>query len=320
MQAITDPLLAHAGSNHTTIIDHEPAPRLQTRATRRTFLGATAGAASAAPRSARLLASRRRSQATSSAPASARRPAAASPALHPQSQTRPLPVPIRRLLARRPLRQQTRRSHKYHGKELPPSVKGNQRLTGMTSGQAQLPGRRPDVARPPLRPARHLDQRPPAAHANDRRRHLHRQIDVHRGDQPRPGHHVHQHRQPAARLRQHGRVDQLRPRQHERKPADVHRDDLARHRQEPGPADLLAALGQRLPAVDAPRRRPPRRREPGALSRTTRPASTATSAARCSTTSPSSTTCAPTKPAIPKRSPASTPTKWRSACRPRCPS
>ena len=44
------------------------------------------------------------------------------------------------------------------------------------------------------------------------------------------------------------------------------------------------------------------------------------SAARCSTTSPNSTTSAPPKPATPKRWPASTPTKWRSACKPPCPS
>ncbi len=53
---------------------------------------------------------------------------------------------------------------------------------------------------------------------------------------------------------------------------------------------------------------------------TIRPASAANSAARSSTISPSSTTTSPRKSAIPKPSPASMPTKWRSACRPPCPS
>ena len=45
------------------------------------------------------------------------------------------------------------------------------------------------------------------------------------------------------------------------------------------------------------------------------------SAARCSTTSPQLNHLrARRDSATPKRSPASTPTKWRSACRPRCPS
>ena len=73
----------------------------------------------------------------------------------------------------------------------------------------------------------HVGQRAAAAHREDRRRHLRHQIDAHRGDQPRPGDHVHPDRLPAAGPAEHGRVAQLRPRQREPEPAGVRRAALA---------------------------------------------------------------------------------------------
>ncbi len=62
-----------------------------------------------------------------------------------------------------------------------------------------------------------------------------------------------------------GRLAELRPGQREREPAGVRRDDLAGQRQQDRPAALLAAVGQRLPAVAAPGRALPLRRRPGAV-------------------------------------------------------
>ena len=90
-------------------------------------------------------------------------------------------------------------------------------------------------------------------------------IAQHRGDQPRPGHHVPPDRLPAARPAQHGGVAQLRPGQREPEPARLRRADLPGQRQQGRPADLLAPVGQRLPAQPAPGRAPPLRRRPGAL-------------------------------------------------------
>ena len=208
--------------------------------------------------------------------------------------------------------------HEHAGQEIPPSVKGNQRLTGMTSGQAAYP------VVPPLRAGKRCGQH--GTWISDLLPHIQGiaddicivKIAAHRGDQPRPGHHLHEHRQPAARLRQHGRLGQLRPRQREREPARVHRHGLAGHGQEPRPADLLAPLGQRLPALVAPGRRPAPRRQPGALPRQParrrpRPAPRAARRPRAAQRPPR-----PASSAIPKRSRASTPTKWPSACRRRC--
>ena len=47
---------------------------------------------------------------------------------------------------------------------------------------------------------------------DDRRRHLHRPLDAHRRDQPRPGAHVHEHRHDHLGPAEHGLVGHLRPR------------------------------------------------------------------------------------------------------------
>ncbi len=245
-------------------------------ATRRTFLGATAGAVGTTALSTLLARAASfclrchwlrqcigQTLASQWHPSGSRPPL--PPPLRPQRQASPLPLPSRRHLPCGLVRLQTiARQTQRRGN---PALRERQPAPHRDDfGPGPLPGRRPHVARPTLRPARHLDQRPVAPHAKNRRRHLHRQIHLHRSDQPRPGPNLLLHRQPAARLRQHGRVDQLRPGHRKRKPAHVHRDDLARHGQEPGPADLQPPLGQRLSALDAPRRRPPRRREPRPLS------------------------------------------------------
>ena len=108
-----------------------------------------------------------------------------------------------------------------------------QRITGMTSGQKSFP-----CVAPMFKFAQHgqcgaLDQRAVAAHGPHRRRHCHHQVDEHRGDQSRSGHHVYPDRQPAAGPAQPGRLAQLRPGQREREPAGLRGDDLAGQQRRP---------------------------------------------------------------------------------------
>ena len=126
-----------------------------------------------------------------------------------------------------------------------------------------------------------------------RRRHRHRQVDQHRGDQPRPGHHLHPDRQPAAGPAEPGRVAQLRPRQREREPARVRRDDLAGQRQQDRPADLLAAVGQRLPAHRSTRASASARGDDPVLYLSNPPGIDRDPPRRCSTASASSTSWPP---------------------------
>ena len=94
----------------------------------------------------------------------------------------------------------SRSSTKFHGKELPDSVRMGQRLTGMTSGQTTLPGRAVDVQVRAARPVRARGSasccRTPAKIVDDI---CLIKIDAHRGDQPRPGDHVHPDRQRSSR-------------------------------------------------------------------------------------------------------------------------
>ena len=134
------------------------------------------------------------------------------------------------------------------GEELPDSIRQGQRLTGMTSEQKKFPGRAVQVQVRAARQGRHVAQRTAAAHREDRRRHLRRQEPLHRGHQPRPGHHVHPDRQPGRRPAVLRLVGLLRPRQREPGPARVRRHDLARHRPPRRSAALRPPLGQRLSA------------------------------------------------------------------------
>ncbi len=58
---------------------------------------------------------------------------------------------------------------KFAGQDLPASIKGTQRVTGMTASQASFPVVPPMSRRQALRQAPDLDQRHAAAHADDRR-------------------------------------------------------------------------------------------------------------------------------------------------------
>ena len=71
---------------------------------------------------------------------------------------------------------------------------------------AVVPDRRLAVQVRAARQVGHLGQRAAAAHGEDRRRAVHRQVDAHRGDQPRPGHHLLPDRIAAGRPAEHRRV------------------------------------------------------------------------------------------------------------------
>ena len=78
---------------------------------------------------------------------------------------------------------------KHFDKELPDSVRNNQRITTMTSGQARFPRGAEQVCLQAMRRKWHVDERTGAAHAGNRGRHRDDQIGPHRRDQPRPGLH-----------------------------------------------------------------------------------------------------------------------------------
>ena len=87
-----------------------------------------------------------------------------------------------------------------------------QRLTGMTANQAIVAAGRLAVRVRAPRQERHVGQRAAAAHREDRRRAVHRQVDVDRGDQPRSGDHVLPDRIADGRTALDRRVAQLRAR------------------------------------------------------------------------------------------------------------
>ena len=141
----------------------------------------------------------------------------------------------------------------HHGEELPDSVRQGQRITGMTSGQKSFP-----CVAPMFEFERYGEHGTYVSEilphvAGDRRRHRDRQVGQHRGDQPRPGHHVHQHRSPAARQGPAwapGSATDSAARTDD--PAGLHRHDLGGTRSEAGA--LFAPVGQRLPPLAAPGR------------------------------------------------------------------
>ena len=140
------------------------------------------------------------------------------------------------------------RLHDLRGTELPASVRMGQRLTGMTSAQATFP-----VAPPNFKFAQHgqsgawvSELMPHTAKVVDDS--VLRQVDAHRGDQSRSGHHVLPDRLPAGRPAEHRRLGFLRTGQREQRPAGVRRHDLAGHRTARRPAALRPAVGQRISA------------------------------------------------------------------------
>ena len=144
-----------------------------------------------------------------------------------------------------------------NGEQLPDHVRGGQRLTGMSVNQASIPLAGSALQVRPARPERRLAQRAAAAHRADRRRAVLRQIDVHRGDQPRPGHHLLPdrlaNRRPAVAWAP-GSATAWASMNAE--PARVRR---AGHEEQGRPAALCPALGQRLPRLAIPGRASSRR-------------------------------------------------------------
>ena len=203
-----------------------------------------------------------------------------------------------------------------NGEQLPDSVRQGQRLTGMSGNQSSLAARRVAVRVQPARGERHLGQRPPAAHREDRRRTLHRPLDVHRGDQPRSRDHVLPDRLADRRPSQHGLVDSLRARQRQRGSAGVCR---AHHARQGRSAALFAPVGQRLPAGAVSGRAVPQRQGRGVVSgepgrRDARePAAVARSAAGPARSTP------PRRSATRKSTRASRSTRCRTGCRRACP-
>ena len=158
-----------------------------------------------------------------------------------------------------------------------------------TMGQSSLPVAQLAVHVRAARQVGHLGQRAAAAHREDRRRHHRHQDDEHGRDQPRSGDHVHPDRLSAARTAEHGRVAQLRAGQREPEPAGVRGPAVAGARDQRRSAAVLAAVGQRLPAVELSGRAISRRQRAGAVSRRSARHQQDRRARRCSTPSPSST-------------------------------
>ena len=104
------------------------------------------------------------------------------------------------------------------------------------------------------------------AHRRGRRRPLHHPLDAHRGDQPRPGPHLHEHRHDHLRPAEHGLVAVVRPRQRVRQPARLRRADLD-GQERPDAADRRPAVAQRLSAEPLPGRRVPLQGRSGAVRR-----------------------------------------------------
>ena len=118
-----------------------------------------------------------------------RRATAASAALRAARQARHLPVSVRRPVAARPVRPQAAAQRDErpgaarvgadgpaaHGHDRGPEVVSRGRLAVQVRAARQVG---------------HVGQRAAAAHGEDRRRAVLRQVDAHRGDQSRSGHHV----------------------------------------------------------------------------------------------------------------------------------
>ena len=209
------------------------------------------------------------------------------------------------------------------GQDLPEHVRDGQRITGMTSKQKnglpvvpeqiQVHGKLRRTTTDGVWVSELLPHTATVARQALRRTH-----HLHRGDQPRPGDHLHPDRQPDPRSSEPGRLAELRPRQHEREPARLRghaRQDQLR-RAEP----VQPPLGQRLHAVGSPGHPAAQPGRPGALPQQSRPASAAPIAAPSSTHWPRSTRRSTSGSPIPRSCPDQASTRWPTACRPPCPS
>ena len=153
------------------------------------------------------------------------------------------------------------------GEQLPDSVRGGQRLTGMSGNQSSIPLVGLAVHVRPARRERRLAQRAPAPHGAGRRPALLHPHDAHREHQPRPRRDVHAERQPDPGPAEHRRLARLRPRQRARRPALVRRAD---HEEQGRPAAHEPPLGRGLPADEASGRAVPLRRAIPCSTSTTR--------------------------------------------------
>ena len=115
--------------------------------------------------------------------------------------------------------------NELNGQDLPASVRMGQRLTGMSANQATLPTGRLDLQVRTARAVGRLGQRAAAAHGAAWSMTSASSIAVHRGDQPRPGHHVLPDRFADRRTAVDGLVAELRPGLGQSGPADVLRAD-----------------------------------------------------------------------------------------------
>ena len=107
-----------------------------------------------------------------------------------------------------------------------------------------LPGGAAELQVRAARTIGRVGQRPAAAHRKGRRRSLLRQVDVHRGDQPRSGHHVFPDGRPAGRPAEHRSVDFLRSGQREQRSAVVRGHGVAGHRQGPATSRCTTGCGE----------------------------------------------------------------------------
>ena len=137
------------------------------------------------------------------------------------------------------------------GKELPGSVRGNQRLTTMTSGQKSFP-----VA-PSLFEFRQagqsgtLGERALSLDREGRGPARGREVAPHRGDQPRAGNHRRQHGEPAPGPPLPRVLALLRARQPQREPAHLRGHDVELHQQVERPGAVRPDVEQRLPSGPA---------------------------------------------------------------------
>ena len=203
------------------------------------------------------------------------------------------------------------------GKPMPESFTTGPAARPAPGAEARLPW--PHVPLPQVRQERDRDLRTVPAHRVGDRRDLPHPLDDHRGDQPRPGPHVHEHRFADRRPAQHGRLGHLRPGQRGRRPARLRRAHVDRQGAV-APADRRAAVEQRVPAqplsgrpdAEPGRGRPLPGQPAGRLARSSR-----------GPTSPPSTpsTRSTTRWCTTRRSPRASPsTRWPSGCRPASPS
>ena len=148
--------------------------------------------------------------------------------------------------------------------------------------------------------------------ADSRRRHRHRQVDGDRRVQPRARPDLDEHRLAAVRPAEHRLVDALRPRQRVAGPARLRR---VQHRQQ-GPSGGNSNWGSGfLPTVyQACRSAPAAIR--CSTSRTRRASTTRLQRDSLDALNAAQPACSSTTSAIPRSPRASTPTRWRTACRP----